>query len=111
MASNLSFDSLNGDEFYYTFQSPLTQESSNSDSSFQSDAIDEINARNSPDFELESNDFTPQVISEYYTKEQFTSAYSPSKNDFTMLHLNIRSANKNFDPLRLLLESLVSTAR
>ena len=65
MASNLSFDSLNGDEFYYTFQSPLTQESSNSDRSFQSDAIDEINARNSPDFELESNDFTPQVISEY----------------------------------------------
>ena len=32
-----------------------------------------VNARNSPDFELESNDFTPQVISEYYTKEQFTS--------------------------------------
>ena len=54
----------------------------------------------------DSNDFTPQVISEYYTKEQFTSAYSPSKNDFTMLHLNIRSANKNFDPLRLLLDSL-----
>ena len=106
MASNLSFDSLNGDEFHYTFQSSFTHEPSNNDISFQSDAIDEINAHNSPDLELESNDSTPQVPSEYYTTRQFTSVFSPSNSDFSMLHLNIRSANKNFESLRLLLESL-----
>ena len=106
MASNLSFDSLNGDEFHYTFQSSFTHEPSNNDINFQNDAIDEINTQNSPDLELESNDSTPQVPSEYYTTRQFTSVFSPSNSDFSMLHLNIRSANKNFESLRLLLESL-----
>ena len=104
MASNLSFDFLDEDEFHYTFQSSYTPEQTINNSRFQRDAIDQFNAHNTFDIELDKNDSAPQSVSEYFTEQQFVSSFLPSYNDFTMLHLNIRSANKNFDSLRHLLE-------
>ena len=106
MSLNTSLHSLNGDDFYYTFQTTPTPELHHRDLSFQNDAVEQINARNDIDFEFDLNDSTSQIVSEYYTEDQFTSSWSPSGNDFTMLHLNIRSISKNFDSFRILIEGL-----
>ena len=106
MTSNLSFDSLNGDDFYNTFQTTHTPELLNRDSNFQAEAVEQINLCNNLELDFDSNDFNTQVVSEYFTEEQFISNCSPSGKDFSMLHLNIRSANKNFDSFRNLIEGL-----
>ena len=107
MASNLSFDSLNRDEFYYTFQTQTTpvHDLSNRELSFQDELVEQIDFQNDNlEFNFDSNDSTTQAISQYYTEDQFISNFLLNDKEFSMLHLNIRSANKNFDSLRVLIE-------
>ena len=48
-----------------------------------------------------------RVKSRYFTQNQFiTSSQSIGKNDLSLLHLNIRSANKNFEQLSLFLDNI-----
>ena len=56
---------------------------------------------------MEPND--PQsesITSNYYTENQFIRYFSPRLKEFSLAHFNIRSANRNFDNLKLLLANL-----
>ncbi|XP_065658632.1 uncharacterized protein LOC136083154 [Hydra vulgaris] len=46
------------------------------------------------------------IVSEYYSVRESTQFFSKKKNNFSILNLNIRSINKNFDNLKLLLHDL-----
>ena len=78
-----------------------------SDEQYEQNISNVINS-NAEEFEysFDSND-NSLINSRYYTQNQFVSKLqSAGENDLNFLHLNIRSANKNFEQLSLLLDKI-----
>ena len=107
MAESLHFpfELLNDDDFLnIVSQFPANNEEGNNISNFE-DYISST-ANTSPDFDHEPNDNTTNhPTCNYATENQFKQQLSKSSESFLLLHLNIRSINKNFDNLKLLLEN------
>ena len=91
----------------------LLQVQQNADSFSISNEQYELNISDTINNNVEEFEYTLDVNdqsfvkSRYYTQNQFVSnVKSAGKNDLNLLHLNIRSANKNFEQLSLLLDKI-----
>ena len=102
---NFPFEALNNDDFFNTVnQFPTNNEDGNNISNFE-DYISST-ANTSPDFDYEPNhNIIHHPTCNYVTENQFKQQISKFSEHFLLLHLNIRSINKNFDNLKLLLEN------
>ena len=107
---NVAFDSLDDDELFDLFRrspSELSRNKSQSSAFFDDLIVNNVNSSskdiyNDFDFEYDS----PQIPSKYVTVDQFKDyTKSFSQSIFSMLHLNIRSINKHFDELQILLDN------
>ncbi|XP_065658504.1 uncharacterized protein LOC136083020 [Hydra vulgaris] len=54
----------------------------------------------------DSNNFNQKIESQYYTVIESSQYLQKNKNSFSILNINIRSLNKNFENLRFLLDEL-----
>ena len=110
-STDLPFNTLDENEFQNCFHNfdnyePTTRTLNNSPL-YEASVIKEINAR-TPQFNLEFDTDLTHTLSQskYITVNQFKSYLSENlKHDFSLLHCNIRSMNRNFDSLKILLDN------
>ena len=77
-----------------------------SDNQYESNISNLLNNTEEFEYTFDTND-SSHVKSLYYTQNQFfKNAQSAGKNDLNLLHLNIRSANKNLEQLNILLDNI-----
>ena len=109
-SANFAFNSLNNDELYNTTTQSSESEQANQNSSSYEDYISNIFNTSAQEFEysLDSNDPVQSTSCVYLTENQFKHHITNTPDDtFLLAHFNIRSINRNFDNLRLLLQNTI----
>ena len=106
---NFAFNLLNDDDFFDLFSSDTDTQQSNYDcTNHENRVAHEINLlANSMNFD-ENNDMQ-YSSSEYFTVNQFKSLKRLNES-FSIMHLNIRSLNRNFEGLRLLMDNSLQSS-
>ena len=108
-SADFAFSSLNNDDFFDIFRhnSPSTQAEDYQNYSYEDDISNETNHSTAEfDYNFDSNDPVQSPTCKYLTCNQFKHHTANILDDkFLLLHLNIRSINKNFDNLQLLLDN------
>ena len=108
--ANFAFNSLNNDELFDTTRQSSESDQANQNSSSYEDYISNIFNTSAQEFEysLDSNDPVQSTSCVYLTENQFKHHITNIADDtFLLAHFNIRSINRNFDNLRLLLQNTI----
>ena len=106
--NNVPFNSLNNDDLFYLLRPDLGNIDINNDPVGQYDdsvghTFNALSEELNLDFHFD--DPATETLTSYITNKQFHNVVKDySKDIFSLLHLNIRSLNKHFDDLQLLLD-------
>ena len=106
--NNFAFNSLSNDDFIDTLRLSSTCNEVDENSSSYEDYISNTctNLAQEFNYNLDSNDPVHSPTCAYLTENQYKNYIMNAIDEsFLLLHMNIRSINKNFDNLRLLLEN------
>lgn len=107
VAPNLAFNSLNDDDLFDLFRTAPNNVNIDPSNGNFDDIITESIDSSSEVLSFDFDDYDPnQSLTKYVTNNQFINLISNFEQDtFSLLHLNIRSLNKHFDDLQLLLDN------
>ena len=106
--TNVAFNSLSNDYFLDTFRlSPTCNKAGSHSRQYEANISDECNV-SAPEFDykFDSNDPIQNPSCVYLTQNQYRHCIMNTNDDtLSLLHLNIRSINKNSDSLQLVLDN------
>ena len=107
---NLPFSSLNNDDFLDSARQAHDKDSTKRNDNYELYIMNELNS-NSNEFmyNTDSNDPIQSPSCDYLTVNQFKQHAMDNFDDFLLMHMNIRSLNKNVDNLKLLLDNPQNT--
>jgi len=106
--NNFAFNSLSSDDFIDTLRRNSTSNEVDDNSSSYEEYVSNTCTNSAQEFNynLDSNDPVQNPSCFYLTQNQYkNNIMNATDESFLLLHMNIRSINRNFDNLRLLLEN------